>query len=204
MRSAASAVWSSASPGRSGASTRPARSGLAAEEQRLAGTPATTEVETQCTHAYNVVMHAVNAAITVRVNAEALGEGATPFDGAPLAFTSGKQDETFPAQPGRCTEVQNGDPLELPTDRDVKHDLSVQAIGGVRERIVGAFEEHRQRYLGDGRREEAGGVREEAVESYVRFLLASPDAKAEADKERVRKFLVEARGITPVALRSAL
>jgi tetratricopeptide (TPR) repeat protein len=181
-----------------------ARNGLASEEQRLAGTPATTEVETQCTHAYNVVLHAVNAAITVRVSAAALGEAGASLDGAPLAFSSAKQDETFAAQPGRCAEVQNGDPLELPTDRDVKHDLSLQAVGGVRERIVGAFEQHRQRYLGDGRREEAGGVREEAVESYVRFLLASPDAKAEGDKERIRKFLVEARGITPVALRSAL
>lgn len=181
-----------------------ARNGLASEEQRLAGTPQTTEVETQCTHAYNVVTHAVNAAITVKVSSEGIGDGAGGLDGAPLAFTSGKQDETFPAQPGRCAEVQAGDPLELPSDRDIKHDLSVQAIGAIRERIVGAFEQHRMRYLSDGRREEAGGVREEAVESYVRFLLASPDAKAEADKERIRKFLVEARGITPVALRSAL
>jgi tetratricopeptide (TPR) repeat protein len=180
-----------------------AQNGLSGEESRLASTPRTADVEMQCKHNYVVTTYSVSGGVTVKLTGESLGDRARVWDGEPLRYDTSKQDEAFAAQPGRCAEVASGDPLQLPAEKDIKHDLATQAVAGVRAKIVAAYDQYRQEFLTVGRREEAAGVREEAVESYVRFLLASPSGK-DGERQRIRAFLAKARGLSGAALDQAL
>jgi hypothetical protein len=140
----------------------------------------------------------------VKVTGENLADRARLWDGEPLRYDASKQDEAFAAQPGRCTEVASGDPLQLPAEKDMKHDLATQAVAGVRAKIVGAYDQYRQQFLADGQREEAAGVRDEAAESYVRFLLTSSGKNSASERQKIKDYLAKSRGLTGAVLDQAL
>ncbi|HSO00753.1 MAG TPA: hypothetical protein VLS89_20815, partial [Candidatus Nanopelagicales bacterium] len=95
-----------------------------------------------------------------------------------------------------------GDPLTLPAEVELKHALLTQAVGGVRDRILFAYDRYRQQLLTSADREQAAGVTDEAVERYARWLLLGRAGQDE--RARVLAYLAAAKGITPAAVASAL
>jgi hypothetical protein len=104
------------------------------------------------------------------------------------------RDETFPAQPGRCAEVAQGKRLRLPSEKDVRQALVNKTIAGIREKVLGAYDRYRQRFLADARREEAAGLADEAVEAYVRYVLTGVKTLDPRDQKQIAEFLAKTRG----------
>jgi tetratricopeptide (TPR) repeat protein len=174
------------------------------ETEHMRNTPRTIEVDRHCAHNYNVEVHTLSAGVTVVLSAEALQDKAKILTDEPFKYAVKKQDGTFPAQPGRCAEVANGKALNLPTEKQVKVELVTQTIAGVREKVMATYERYRQRFLADARREEAAGLGDEAVESYVRYLLTGPKAVDPKDQKQIAVFLDKARGFGKIDQLGAL
>ncbi|MCC6556438.1 MAG: hypothetical protein IT372_26050 [Polyangiaceae bacterium] len=179
-----------------------ARRARARAARRLAGTPRTIEVERRCSHGYAVAAHAVAAVVTVTVSGDGLADGAKIFDREPLLCEERGRDEAFPAQPGRCAEVAGGDPLELPSELELKHALLTQATAGVRDKILFAYDRYRREHLTSAQREQAAGVVDEASERYARYLALGRAAPAE--RAAIVDYLARARGLTPAAVEASL
>jgi len=179
-----------------------ARRELDAAGERLGRTPRTTEVARHCSHGYLSTVHAVRAAVTVTLSAESLHDGVMLFDREARLYEQGEQDETFPAEPGRCAEVAGGDPLQLPAEIELKHALLTQAVAGVRDKILFAYDRYRQQMLSSADREQAAGAVDEAVERYARYLLLGRATAGE--RARVVAYLAAAKKITAAAASNAL
>jgi hypothetical protein len=160
----------------------------------LRDTPPMKWVVRMCPHNYQISVHTLTAEVTVRMTAEQIHDKTKLLDDQAFPYRSGARDETFAAQPNRCPEVAAGDPLQLPSEKELKLDLVTSSIKGVRDKVMGAYERNRQRYLADARREEAAGVSEEAVEAYVRYVLTGPKSIDAKDGQQIAEFLRKTRG----------
>lgn len=178
------------------------REEIASAARRLDRTPRTIQVARKCSHGYLAEVHGVHAAVTVTVSAESLHDGAAIFDRDARLHEQREQDETFPAQPGRCAEVAEGDPLTLPAEVELKHALMTQAVAGVRDRILFAYDRYRQQLASSAEREQAAGATDEAVERWARYLLLG--RLEQGERARILARLAAAKGITPAAAESAL
>ncbi len=170
------------------------RDELSRAKQDLAGMNRINEVPRMCPHNYTSTLHTLAAEVTVRMTAEQLQDKTKLLDNQPFPYNTGAKDETFEAQPGRCSEVAGGDPLTLPSEKEVKIQLVTQAIRGVREKVMTSYDRYRQRFLADARREEASGLAEEAVEAYVRYLLSGPKSIDPRDQKQIGEFLARTKG----------
>jgi len=157
-------------------------------------TPKQKEIDRHCAHNYQVDVHTLQARVTVQLSAENLQDKTKLLDAEPFEYKVDKKDETFEAQPGRCSIVANGDPLQLPNEKQVKQELVTQTIGGVRDKVMSTYDRYRQRFLADARREEAAGLADEAVEAYVRYLLTGPKRLDPKDEKQIGEFLGKTRG----------
>ncbi|UQA54729.1 hypothetical protein [Polyangium aurulentum] len=173
---------------------RRSREDLSRVKQELAGMNRINEVPRMCPHNYTSTVHTLAAEVTVRMTAEQLQDKTKLLDNQPFPYNTGAKDETFDAQPGRCSEVSGGDPLTLPSEKEVKIQLVTQAIRGVREKVMTSYDRHRQRFLADARREESSGLAEEAVEAYVRYLLSGPKSIDPKDQKQIGEFLARTKG----------
>ncbi len=160
------------------------------ELERMRATARTIQVDRHCAHDYSVDVHTLSASVRVTLNGEALLDRGRVLRDEVFPYEVRHRDETFEAQRGRCTEVAQGKGLALPTEKQVRLELVNQTITSMREKVVMSFEGYRQRFLADARRQEAGGLGDEAVESYVRFLLTGPRT-IKAEEEREMKVLLE-------------
>ena len=174
------------------------------ETERMRTTPRTIEVDRMCAHNYSVDVHTLAARVTVELSAEALADKTKILDKEPFEYKVARKDEAFEAQQGRCAAVASGDPLTLPSEKDVKQELVTQAIGGVREKVMGTYDRYRQRFLADARREEAAGLSEEAVEAYVRYLLTGLKGIDPKDEKQIGAFLAKTRGFGKIDLLGGL
>ncbi|WP_197041014.1 tetratricopeptide repeat protein [Chondromyces apiculatus] len=179
-----------------------AREAVEAAARRLDRTPRTVQVARNCSHSYVVNQHAVRAVVTVTVSAESLHDGAVVFDRDARLYEQREEDETFPSQPGRCDEVAEGDPLVLPAELELKHALLTKAIGGVRDRILFAYDRYRQQLKTSADREYASGAKEEAVERYARYLVLGRVNQEE--RAQLLQLLATEKGLTPGAASDAL
>lgn len=178
------------------------REDIASAARRLDRTPRTIQVARHCSHGYLAEVHAVHAAVTVTVSAESLHDGAVILDRDARLHEQREQDETFPAQPGRCAEVAEGDPLQLPAEVELKHALLTKAVAGVRDQILFAYDRYRQQLSSSAEREQAAGATDEAVERWARYLLLG--RLEQGERAKILAQLAAAKGITPAAASNAL
>jgi tetratricopeptide (TPR) repeat protein len=164
------------------------------ETERMRTTPRQIEVPVACDYNYNVAVHTLHAGVTVRMSVENLVERSRVLDDEPFQYRVQHQDETFPAQPGRCDEVAQGKRLQLPSEKEVRRELVTKAIAGIREKVLGTYDGYRQGFLARARREEAAGLADEAVEAYVRYVLTGPASIDARDQKQIREFLARTRG----------
>ncbi|MBI4701592.1 MAG: hypothetical protein HY744_10620 [Deltaproteobacteria bacterium] len=111
----------------------------------------------------------------------------------PLQYAADPSDETRPGHPGRCPQVAAPDPLELPSEKELRQELLTKVVGDLRSKVLAGYDAYRQRFLAEARRSEAAGLNEEAVESYVRYVLTGThDLK---EQGQIRAFLSKAKGL---------
>lgn len=177
---------------------------IASYESQLGGTPATIEVERTCDHAYQVTRHDLTSTVNVTIRAEALREHSTVIDDMRSSYRAADDDVSFPAQPGRCAELSGGDPLELKSEADLKKDLATQASAMLKRQILAQYDAYRRSHLDRARKQSGAGLIDDAVDSYVRYLKATPAAVALTEAPDARTFILEAKRLSDATLEQVL
>jgi tetratricopeptide (TPR) repeat protein len=162
--------------------------------ETMRSTPKQKEIDRMCAHNFDVDVHTVRARVTVQLSAAHLAGTGALLDAVPFEYRVEQQDEAREAHPNRCPALAQRDPLQLPSEKEVKQRLVSQAIAGLREKVLATHDQYRQRFLADARREEAAGLTEEAVESYVRYFLTGPRKLDPRDQKQIGDFLAKTRG----------
>jgi tetratricopeptide (TPR) repeat protein len=161
--------------------------------QELLRTPEQIEVPKVCPHNYAVEQHAVLAKVTVKLSIDQLTQDKSVVRDQPFNYDARAADETFPAQAGRCNEIANGNPLQLPSEKDLRKNLMTKVVKDLRGKVLASYDAYRRSFLAAARRHESGGLTEEAIESYVRYVLTGPHALQ--DKKKLAEFFNRTRGI---------
>jgi tetratricopeptide (TPR) repeat protein len=174
------------------------RDGARRDQERatetMRSTPRDVEVPVSCDYDYDVAVHTLSAAVTARISVENLEEATKVLVDEPFVYRVQHRAESFPAQPGRCAEIARGQPLRLPSEKQVRQALVDKTIAGLREKVLATYDRYRQRFLADARREEAAGLADEAVEAYVRYVLTGSKSIDPKDQKQIGEFLARARG----------
>lgn len=167
------------------------RSRETVERQRatLRSTPTTIEVPRMCAFSYQVAKHAVESSVTLKLTMSRRRSETLLLDDQPFQYRVDRSDETHPAHPGRCPEVAAGDPLELPDEAALRRELLGRVIADLRAKIMASYDTYRAHYLAVARKYHSGGMREQAVEAYVRYVLTGPERSGGA--EALRRFLAK-------------
>jgi hypothetical protein len=160
----------------------------------MRNTPRTIEVERTCPHTYVVDIHTVRASVSVVLDAVNLSDNTKLLNNEAFEHKMVARDETFEAQRGRCPELTSGDPLLLPSEREVRRVLINKALAGVRGKVMSSYQQYRHGFLTSARRQESAGLTDEAVESYVRYLLTGPKSVDANDARQIAEFLERTRG----------
>ena len=134
--------------------------------------------------------------MTLRLSIARLEDDSSLLNQEAFQFSNNAQDQSHKAHPGRCNEVAQADPMELPNEAALRQDLANQVIKDLRSKILSSYDAYRSGFLAAARRSETSGLPEEATESYVRYLLTGPQ-KAKPKKE-IEIFLKRSSGLTHV------
>lgn len=161
--------------------------------QELRNTPELITVPRYCPFNYDVELHDVGAAVTVKLTMDQLGSDRTIVSDEPFRYSSAAKDQTFPAHPGRCPEVAGGDPLRLPSEPQLRQTLLTKMIKDLRKKVMASYDSYRQEFLTEAQRHEAAGLSEEAVEAYVRYVLTGPHVLKQ--KKQIANFFLKAKGL---------
>jgi tetratricopeptide (TPR) repeat protein len=162
--------------------------------QQLRSTPEMITVDKFCPFTYPVDIHHQAAQVTLKLTLDRLGQDKPIVSDQPFHYDSAAQDETFPAHPGRCPQVAAGDPLQLPSEEQMRQDLVTKVVKDLRTKIVASYDAYRGGFLAEARRAEAAGLGEEATEAYVRYVLTGPNSLQQ--KEQIAAFFAKAKGLT--------
>lgn len=167
---------------------------------RFDGTPAQVSVDRHCNYAYDVDIVSERGAVELSLAGEGLyDEQPTLVDGVTGQFAA--QDETFPPEGGKCALLERGDPLVLPPESDVRRRSLESAIALARGRVLAQFERYRADYLTRARAAEVDKKSDQAVESYVRYLVTATGPSEDGD--RAIASVSSLLGVTPDAVRKA-
>ena len=164
-----------------------ARQGRDQKHQTLTKTPEKIEVDKICAHNYDAQQHTVGASVTVNLTLSRIEDGSSVLKQEPFRYASSAKDVTFRAQRGRCSEVANGDPLQLPSEKALNDLVVKQVLADLRAKVLSSDASYRSGFLSSARRNETAGLAEEATESYVRYILTGPN-KLESKKQITRFF----------------
>jgi hypothetical protein len=162
--------------------------------QELRNTPEMITVDKYCPFTYPVDIHNVAAQVTLKLTMDRLGEDKPIVNDQPFRYDVAAKDETFPAHPGRCPAVAAGDPLQLPSEEQLRQELATKVVKDLRTKILAGYDANRQRFLTEARRGEAAGLGEEATEAYVRYVLTGPNSLQQ--KDQIAAFFAKAKGLT--------
>lgn len=162
--------------------------------QQLRNTPELITVPRYCPFDYQVELHEVGSEVTLELTMASLADGRAILRDQPFRYSSGRKDQTFPAHPGRCPEVARGDPLQLPSEQELRQALVTQVIKDLRKKVMASYDSYRQEFLTAAQRHESAGLSEEAVEAYVRYVLTGPHVLEQ--KKQIAEFFARARGLS--------
>ncbi|MBW2523771.1 MAG: tetratricopeptide repeat protein [Deltaproteobacteria bacterium] len=162
--------------------------------QELRNTPELITVPRYCPFNYQVELHQVGAEVTMKLSMAQLSDQRTILSDQPFRYETGHRDQTFPAHPGRCPEVAQGDALDLPSEQQMRQALVSQVIKDLRKKVMASYDSYRQEFLTAAQRHESAGLGEEAVEAYVRYVLTGPHVLKQ--KKQIAEFFSRAKGLS--------
>lgn len=157
-------------------------------------TPTTIEVDKICPHRWSVETVHVGGSVECVLRGESLYDTSVVMTRS-VNGKFGAEDQTFPAQPGLCSEVAKADPLRLPSEGDVKRQVVGSAVAATSKEIVRTFNDYRKSYLDRAKQAEADGKLDEATDLYVRFLLTHGEKESEKKLDEVKKTLARLRDV---------
>jgi hypothetical protein len=111
-------------------------------------------------------------------------------------------DEGWLARPATCPP--HGKQIQLPSEDSLRGELIKLTIATLREKVQSMYDSYRTKFLADARRHEANGAPEEAVESYVRYLLTGTRNLDPKDGKQIAEFLKKTRGFGKIELLGSL
>ncbi len=175
---------------------------LAADAARLSfeATPAKVEIDKHCQHIYRVDTHSVESHVEVVLQGESL------YDTTPVLARSAfgkisKDDETFPAQAGVCSEVANGDALVIPSKAEAKKLVLASAIRATQRELLATFDSYRQDYLVRGRLLARDQKTTDAADAMVRYLTVMGANARGHDLDQAVAELAQLRQVDEAAIR---
>jgi len=101
---------------------------------------------------------------------------------------------TYRAQPGRCPRTGRPPPAVEPTRAELRHDLTGKLAAGIAHHVRTLADRRLSSWRADANRAEAEGRVDDAVEGYVRVVLAS-GAQDDPALTRLNSLLRRFRGI---------
>jgi hypothetical protein len=171
--------------------------------QRMRSLPVTIQVPHHERENYPIEMRSIDAAVTLKLHADGLEEKAMLLDDEPFAQLVGPyRDEGWLARPATCPA--QGKLLRLPGEDVVRGELVKRTIATLREKVQTMYDNYRTHFLAEARRQEASGLPEDAVESYVRYLLTGLKNVDPKDGKQIEGFLKKVRGFGRIDLLGGL
>ncbi len=180
-----------------------ARQDVETQSRRMRDEPATIQEPHHERENYQVEIRSIDATVTLKLRADTLQNKTTllndelfPQNIQPI------QDEGWLARPATCPA--RGKRLALPNEAALRGELVKMTIATLREKVQTMYESYRTKFLADARRLEASGVPEDAVESYVRYLLTGIKNIDPKDSKQMGEFLRKTRGFGRIDLLGGL
>jgi tetratricopeptide (TPR) repeat protein len=173
------------------------------QSRRVREEPATIQQPHHERENYAVEIRSIDATVTLKLRAETLQDKATLLDDEVFPQTIKPiQDEGWLARPATCPS--QGKRIALPNETTLRAELVKMTIGTLREKVQTMYESYRTKFLADARRLEASGAPEDAVESYVRYLLTGLKNIDPKDGKQIGEFLRKTRGFGRIDLLGGL
>ncbi len=180
-----------------------AREDVERNRERMRREPMTIQVAHHERENYAVEIRSIDATLTLKLRAEALADKTTLLDDETFPQVIRPiQDEGWLARPATCP--QQGKSIRLPNEAALRGELVKMTIATLREKVQAMYESYRTKFLADARRQEASGVPEDAVESYVRYLLTGIRNIDPKDGKQIGEFLRKTRGFGRIDLLGGL
>jgi hypothetical protein len=171
--------------------------------RRMREEPATIQQPHHERENYAVEIRSIDATVTLKLRAETLQDKATLLDDEVFPQTIKPiQDEGWLARPATCPA--QGKRIMLPNEAALRGELVKMTIATLREKVQTIYESYRTKFLADARRLEASGAPEDAVESYVRYLLTGIKNIDPKDSKQIGEFLRKTRGFGRIDLLGGL
>jgi tetratricopeptide (TPR) repeat protein len=172
-------------------------------KQRMRQEPETIQVAHHERVDYPVEIRSIDATVTLKLHAEALQDKATLLDDETFPQSIQPiQDDGWMARPATCPA--QGKRIQLPNEDAMRGQLVKMTISTLREKVQTMYDSYRTKFLADARRQEAGGIPEDAVESYVRYLLTGIKNIDPKDSKQIGEFLRKTRGFGRIDLLGGL
>jgi hypothetical protein len=188
---------------RAGESRSHARQDVERHQQRMRDIPAMIRQPHHERENYPVEIRSIDATITLKLHAAGLPDQITllndetfPQAVAPIS------DEGWQARPATCPS--HGKRISLPGEDALRGELAKMTIATLREKVQSMYESYRTKFLANARRQEAGGAADDAVESYVRYLLTGSRNVDPEDSKQIGEFLRKTRGFGRIDLLGSL
>jgi tetratricopeptide (TPR) repeat protein len=180
-----------------------ARKDVENENQRMRNEPTTIKEPHYEHENYSVEIRSIDAAVSLKLRADTLQDKVTLLNDEtfPLVILP-IQDDGWLARPATCPE--QGKRLQLPNEAALRGQLMKMTIATLRDKVQTIYESYRTKFLADARRLEAGGVPEDAVEAYVRYLMTGIKNIDPKDGKQIGDFLRKTRGFGRIDLLGGL
>jgi tetratricopeptide (TPR) repeat protein len=180
-----------------------ARRDVEEQSRRVREEPSTIQQPHHERENYAVEIRSIDATVTLKLRAETLQDKTTLLDDEvfPQAIRP-IQDEGWLARPATCPA--QGKRIALPNEATLRGELVKMTIATLREKVQTIYESYRTKFLADARRLESSGAPEEAVESYVRYLLTGIKNIDPKDGKQIGEFLRKTRGFGRIDLLGGL
>ena len=180
-----------------------ARQDVETQSRRMRDEPSTIKEPHHERENYTVEIRSIDAAVNLKLRAETLRDKAPLLNDEvfPQAIAP-IRDEGWLARPATCP--QQGKRLALPNEAALRGELVKMTIGTLREKVQTMYESYRTKFLADARRLESSGAAEDAVESYVRYLLTGIKNIDAKDGKQIGEFLRKTRGFGRIDLLGGL
>jgi hypothetical protein len=180
-----------------------ARRDVETQSRRMRDEPATIQEPHHERENYSVEIRSIDATVTLKLRADTLHNKTKLLDDEVFPQTIQPiQDEGWLARPATCPA--RGKRLSLPNEATLRGELVKMTIATLREKVQTMYESYRTKFLADARRLEASGVPEDAVESYVRYLLTGIKNIDPKDGKQIGEFLRKTRGFGRIDLLGGL
>ncbi|HEY5946232.1 MAG TPA: hypothetical protein VIV40_12105 [Kofleriaceae bacterium] len=180
-----------------------ARRDVEDQSRRMREEPATIQQPHHERENYAVEIRSIDATVTLKLRAETLQDKATLLNDEVFPQTIQPiQDEGWLARPATCPS--QGKRIVLPNEATLRGELVKMTITTLREKVQTMYESYRTKFLADARRLEASGAPEDAVESYVRYLLTGIKNIDPKDSKQIGEFLRKTRGFGRIDLLGGL